>query len=55
MEKLVIAMHHKKTTKGTEVFASEDTPVRSLYIGKEAFSKGVPDSITLTVDWTEED
>lgn len=49
MEPITVRMTHKKSTKGTEVYAAPEAVISTLYISKEAFSGKPPGTIKLEV------
>ena len=55
--KKTIKMEWSKSTKGTHVYASNepDTPVPTIYIKKSGLPSEAPKSITLTVEYDEQD
>jgi len=51
MNKAIITMTLKKSTKGTHVYGNEDSAIPSVYIKKEIFSPGAPPAaIIITVE-----
>lgn len=44
-----VTMKHKKSTKGTHVYESEDPLCKQVYLGKEALGENAPATITLSV------
>lgn len=49
MKDITIKLSYVKSTKGTHVFANQESAIPQLYIKKDAFGEVVPKTITLTV------
>lgn len=55
--KKTIKMNWTKSTKGTQVYSCDDsdTPVSGIYIKRNALPDKAPASITLTIDFDEDE
>ena len=53
--KKIIKMEWSKSTKGTHVYANNDsdTPVPTIYIKKNGLPQEAPKNITLTIEYDE--